>query len=366
MEIRHVRQMERKRRQFISIFSLALVLLSLSLFWHVGLAHPGQLSLADILIGLRSKKVSLADRNKLLADAVRERGITFALTPEIEKELESTGAEKPLIEAIRQKSPIAKVVPSPRPTPLPLPSPTIAPAATPTPPGFAFYENRANAKFVSGEYDPAIADYTKSIELNPTNTSAYLSRATSYFNSKNYEKSIPDYDKVIELRPTDATAYARRAGAQTKLGNWQNSIDDYKKALSLDPGNDAAKAALEAAQLELAKSLPPEKIVAPPVAAEPAKIPEFVEIGQLNDLAIKLITPLYPQTAQKMGVQGRVVVQNTLDSDGGVIKAKATEGASALRAASEFAAVRSKFRPAKVADKPVKAIGYIVYNFKPN
>jgi hypothetical protein len=44
---------------------------------------PSQLSLADILIGLRSKKVELADRNKILTEAVLSRGITFTLTPEI-------------------------------------------------------------------------------------------------------------------------------------------------------------------------------------------------------------------------------------------------------------------------------------------
>ena len=66
-------------------------------------AQTPQLSLADLLIGLRSKKVTLEERNKILAEAVRQRGITFALTGEIEKELSTTGAGKELISAIRQK-----------------------------------------------------------------------------------------------------------------------------------------------------------------------------------------------------------------------------------------------------------------------
>src|SRR3954470_8147867 len=63
-----------------------------------------QLSLADILIALRSKKAEIDEKNRILADAVKERGITFALTPEIEKELDSTGARMDLIAAIRSKA----------------------------------------------------------------------------------------------------------------------------------------------------------------------------------------------------------------------------------------------------------------------
>jgi hypothetical protein len=53
-------------------------------------AQGGQLSLADILIALRSKKVTLTDRNKILTEAINSRGTTFTLTPEIEKELTVT------------------------------------------------------------------------------------------------------------------------------------------------------------------------------------------------------------------------------------------------------------------------------------
>src|SRR5436190_19495670 len=60
-------------------------------------AQGGQLSLADILIALRSKKVTLTDRNKILTEAINSRGTTFTLTPEIEKELTVTGANTVLL-----------------------------------------------------------------------------------------------------------------------------------------------------------------------------------------------------------------------------------------------------------------------------
>ena len=85
-------------------------------------AQSPQLSLADLLIGLRSKKLTLPERNTILTEAVRQRGVTFAITPEIEKELETTGAAPTLIEAIRQKAPVVKPAATPA---------VVKPAATP-------------------------------------------------------------------------------------------------------------------------------------------------------------------------------------------------------------------------------------------
>lgn len=86
--------------RLIYCYSIILILL-LSIICQ---AKPAPLSLTNILVGLRSKKVNLSERNRLLTDAVIERGITFSLNPKIEKKLKTTGASSKLIEAIKRKS----------------------------------------------------------------------------------------------------------------------------------------------------------------------------------------------------------------------------------------------------------------------
>src|SRR5439155_9424865 len=83
------------------MFAAAAIAVMICVFSVSTFAQQSQLSLADFLIGLRSKKVTLEERNKILTEAAKVRGVTFALTPEIEKELENTGADKNLITAIR-------------------------------------------------------------------------------------------------------------------------------------------------------------------------------------------------------------------------------------------------------------------------
>ena len=97
--------------------------------------------------------------------------------------------------------------------------------------------------------------------------------------------------------------------------------------------------------------------------SEAAAAPKTVEIGQLNALATKLATPIYPATAQQLNLQGKVTVQIALDEKGEVVSAKAINGHQFLRAAAEDAARKSKFKPTLVGSQAVRATGSIVYNF---
>ncbi|NQE45224.1 hypothetical protein C5S31_04280, partial [ANME-1 cluster archaeon GoMg2] len=50
-----------------------------------------------------------------------------------------------------------------------------------------------------------------------------------------FDKAIEDYDKAIELNPKDAGIYLNRGVAYRKLKQHEKEQEDYKKALELDP-----------------------------------------------------------------------------------------------------------------------------------
>lgn len=365
--------------RFLSYFSLTSLIFSLLFLCQVGQAQQSaQLSLADILIGLRSKKVTIAERNKLLSDAVKVRGVTFTSSPEIEAELQSTGANSELIEAIKRSVPKKSAAVASKIAP-----PT--PSATPEPPDFAFYQKRGNESIVKGEYDSAVNDYSEAIKLNPKDAAIYLNRGRAHLNKKNYDSAIEDYSKVIELNPSEAMAYFNRGESYERKGNSPQAIGDYQKVLELDGNNESAKIIVkrlqdEQTKLEQSKAEKLKEEQAKIEAArkqesaakiEPLKTPETavsktIEIGQLNNLAVKLATPVYPANAQSMKIQGKVTVQIALDEEGRVVSAKAVNGHQFLRAAGEEAARKSKFKPTLVGNQAVKATGFIVYNFVGN
>ncbi len=63
------------------------------------------LTLFNIEKALRSTKVALSERNKLLTEGVKQRGITFTAAPEILDRLVRLGANRQLLEAIAEKNP---------------------------------------------------------------------------------------------------------------------------------------------------------------------------------------------------------------------------------------------------------------------
>jgi TonB family protein len=325
-------------------------------------AQGRQLSLADILIALRSKKAPLSDRNKLLAEAVSDRGTTFNLTPEIEKELAVTGADKGLINSIRKAARKEMVI---------VPAADTRSANNVEPPrselpDTASLESRASDSVKKGDLDAAIIDYTKVIELDASSVSSLLGRGGAYLARNLYTLAIADLTKAIELDPSNAPAYSLRGQAHEKRSEKELAIEDFKKAFQLDPANEIAKAQVEKWNAEQARSavqIDPAPVISP----EPVVLPEFVDLGQLTDAqTIKLVKPVYSQVALNARISGRVVVEVDLDKEGNVTRAKTVKGHPYLRKSSEDAARDSKFKPAMIGGVAVKAKGTVVYSYVPH
>ena len=57
------------------------------------------------------------------------------------------------------------------------------------------------------DYNGAISDYTKAIEINPNYAKAYYNRGLTKRNLKDFNGAISDYTKAIEINPNYAKAY---------------------------------------------------------------------------------------------------------------------------------------------------------------
>jgi tetratricopeptide (TPR) repeat protein len=99
------------------------------------------------------------------------------------------------------------------------------------------YYNRALAKRYLKDYYGAIADYTKAIEINPNNADAYPNRALAKRYLKDYYGAIADYTKAIEINPNNADAYLNRGAAKGNLKDDYGAIADYTKAIEINPNN---------------------------------------------------------------------------------------------------------------------------------
>ena len=114
------------------------------------------------------------------------------------------------------------------------------------------YYLRGNAKYESGLYHTAIADYDVAIRLKPDYAFAYNNRGAAKAALKQYAAAIADYTQAIRLKPNYAGAYNNRGFAKAALGQYFPAISDYDMAIGLKPdyafvynNRGLAKAALQ-------------------------------------------------------------------------------------------------------------------------
>ena len=101
-------------------------------------------------------------------------------------------------------------------------------------PRYAYaYNIRGLAYNRNGQHDKAIADFTKAIEINPSNALPYGFRGASYAGKGQHERAIADYTKFIEIDPIDALAYYNRGISYNAKGNMKKACSDWKKACEL-------------------------------------------------------------------------------------------------------------------------------------
>ena len=97
---------------------------------------------------------------------------------------------------------------------------------------FACTNHKKNCfnKADKGDYQGAIAECNKAIELDPKDAKAYNNRGYAKRNLGDNQGAIADYNKAIELDPKDATTYYNRGYAKSELGDKQGACLDWSKA----------------------------------------------------------------------------------------------------------------------------------------
>jgi tetratricopeptide (TPR) repeat protein len=100
------------------------------------------------------------------------------------------------------------------------------------------YNERGTVKDSNGDFDGAIADYTRATELDPKFSEACYNRGLAKKHKGDFDGAIADYNHVIEANPNDvkfARAYCDRGVARRKKGDVDGAISDYNRTLDLDP-----------------------------------------------------------------------------------------------------------------------------------
>jgi tetratricopeptide (TPR) repeat protein len=95
------------------------------------------------------------------------------------------------------------------------------------------YNKRGIAYWSKGQYDQAILDYNKALEINPRYADAYNNRGVAYADTGQYDQAILDYNKALEINPGYAYAYKNRAVSYYFKREYYEALKDVNKAQAL-------------------------------------------------------------------------------------------------------------------------------------
>ena len=88
------------------------------------------------------------------------------------------------------------------------------------------------------------------------------------------------------------------------------------------------------------------------------------DAGEFKNRLVYSPLPEYPELAQRAGVQGRVLVQIRMKTDGSLSVEKVLEGEPALVEAASAAVWQWRGNPAEIDGKKVETVSTVTFNFQ--
>ena len=95
------------------------------------------------------------------------------------------------------------------------------------------YYKRANMQYSISNLDKASSDYSRVLELQPSNSSAWINRGAIKRKLGDIAGAISDYNQAIFLAPSDSDAYRNRGIAREISGDYIGAQSDWSKASAL-------------------------------------------------------------------------------------------------------------------------------------
>jgi tetratricopeptide (TPR) repeat protein len=102
---------------------------------------------------------------------------------------------------------------------------------------FEAYVDRGRANEALGKNDLAMADYTKTTQLNTKYAPGFFYKAKLNAQLGNDALAITDYTTAIKLNPDYLDSYVNRGMLYVKTSQSENALKDFNKAVSLDGKN---------------------------------------------------------------------------------------------------------------------------------
>jgi len=99
---------------------------------------------------------------------------------------------------------------------------------------------RGNEAFTKGDYPGAVGAYSEAIKRNPEDAKIFSNRAAAYSKLMEFNLALKDCDRCIELDPQFIKGHIRKGHICIALKNYQKAAEAFEEARKIDSNNQEA------------------------------------------------------------------------------------------------------------------------------
>ncbi|MFN6518546.1 MAG: tetratricopeptide repeat protein [Nostoc sp. CreGUA01] len=93
---------------------------------------------------------------------------------------------------------------------------------------------RGRTYYLMGRDKESLQDFDRAIELNPKEEWA-IHRGITYHLMERYEEALQDFNDAIEINPKDERAFATRGSTYSSMERYDQALEDFNRAIELNP-----------------------------------------------------------------------------------------------------------------------------------
>ena len=97
------------------------------------------------------------------------------------------------------------------------------------------YNNRGIASAKEGQYEAAIAQFTRAFQRNPVFAEAYYNRGLVDLQIGQLGQAISDFSKAVEIKPGFVEGYSSRGAIHIAMSQYEQAISDFTKVIKHNP-----------------------------------------------------------------------------------------------------------------------------------
>ncbi|MHC4116353.1 MAG: tetratricopeptide repeat protein [Planctomycetota bacterium] len=97
------------------------------------------------------------------------------------------------------------------------------------------YNNRGIASARKGQYEAAIANFTRAFKRNPLFAEGYFNRGHVYIAIGQLGRGVSDFSKAVEIKPGFTDGYVDLGLIHADMAQYSEAISDFTKAVEIDP-----------------------------------------------------------------------------------------------------------------------------------